>query len=69
MLRAVRLGSLAAGSAALLLCMTVWAESPRPRDLVWAIGVALLVLSLVVNRLLRREDRRHEEGSGGGRSD
>jgi len=52
-LRAVRVGSVAVGSASLLLSMTVWAEAPGPRDLGWTIGVALLVLSLIANRLLR----------------
>lgn len=56
-LRAVRLGAVVAGSVSLLLAMTVWSETPGPRDLCWAIGVALLVLSLVANRLLRRADR------------
>jgi peptidoglycan/LPS O-acetylase OafA/YrhL len=63
-LRAVRLGAVAAGSLSLLLAMTVWADAPGPRDLAWTIGVALLVLSLVANRLLRKAEAAAPDNSG-----
>jgi peptidoglycan/LPS O-acetylase OafA/YrhL len=53
-LRLVRLGALAAGSAALLLAMLAFPESPRPRDVAWSVGVALLILAVVANHLIPR---------------
>ena len=63
-LRAVRLGAVAAGSLCLLLAMTLWADTPGPRDLAWTIGVALLILSLVANRLLRKMEAAAPDKSG-----
>ena len=51
-LRVIRLGALAAGSAALLVAMLGFPDSPRPRDLAWTLGVALLVLAVVANHLI-----------------
>jgi hypothetical protein len=50
----VRLLALFAGMAALALAMIVFPDAGRPRDWTWAIGVALLVLALVANRLIAR---------------
>jgi peptidoglycan/LPS O-acetylase OafA/YrhL len=56
-LRAVRLAALAGGAAALLAAMLFLPEPSRWRDLVWSVGVALLVLAIVVNRLIVRQER------------
>jgi peptidoglycan/LPS O-acetylase OafA/YrhL len=53
-LRWVRLGALAAGSAALVLAMLAFPESARARDMAWTVGVALLILSVVANHLIPR---------------
>jgi hypothetical protein len=50
----VRLAALFAGMGALALAMVVWPQAGRARDWAWAIGVALLVLSLIANRLIAR---------------
>lgn len=52
--RWVRLAALLAGMVSLVLAMVVLQDQPRARDWAWAIGVALLVLSLVANRLIPR---------------
>jgi hypothetical protein len=53
-LKLVRLAALAGGAILLLVAMLVLPEEPRWRDLVWSVGVALLILVLVVNRLIAR---------------
>jgi peptidoglycan/LPS O-acetylase OafA/YrhL len=53
-LRLIRLAALAGGAILLLVAMLVLPEEPRWRDLVWSVGVALLILALVVNRLIAR---------------
>ena len=52
-LKIVRLVTLFAGMIALVLAMIVFPGEPRARDWAWTIGVALLVLSLVANRLVK----------------
>jgi len=52
-LRWVRLITLFAGMIALVLAMVVFPGEPKARDWAWTIGVALLVLSLVANRLVK----------------
>ena len=52
-LRIVRLVTLFAGMIALVLAMIVFPGEPRARDWAWTVGVALLILSLVANRLLK----------------
>jgi peptidoglycan/LPS O-acetylase OafA/YrhL len=56
-LKPIRLVALAGGGVLLLVAMLVLAEEPRWRDLVWSVGVALLILALVVNRLIARAER------------
>ena len=51
--RVVRLVALLAGMVALVFAMVVFKEQPHPRDWAWTIGVALLVLALVANRLVK----------------
>ena len=50
----VRVLSLLAGSVALVFAMVVFPDQRRARDWSWTVGVALLVLSLVANRLIAR---------------
>ena len=50
----VRFVALFGGMIALVLAMVVFANQRRARDWAWAIGVALLVLSLIANRLISR---------------
>jgi len=51
--RVVRLVALLAGMIALVFAMVVFKEQPHSRDWAWTIGVALLVLALVANRLVK----------------
>lgn len=53
LLVALRLVTLFAGMIALVLAMIVFPGEPRARDWAWTIGVALLILSLVANRLVK----------------
>ena len=53
LVRWVRLVTLFGGMIALVLAMLVFPGEPRARDWAWAIGVALLILSLVANRLIK----------------
>lgn len=50
----VRLLALFAGMAALALAMIAFPDTRGARDWSWTIGVALLVLALVANRLIAR---------------
>jgi len=56
-LKPIRLAALAGGGVLLLVAMLALPEEPRWRDLVWSVGVALLVLALVVNRLIARGEK------------
>ena len=51
--RWVRLVALFGGMVALVFAMVVFQNEPRSRDWAWTIGIALLVLSLVANRLVK----------------
>ena len=51
--RWVRLAALLGGMIALIFAMVVFQGEPRARDWAWTIGIALLVLSLVANRLAK----------------
>ena len=51
--RWVRLAALLGGMIALVFAMVVFQSEPHARDWAWSIGVALLVLSLVANRLVK----------------
>jgi len=53
LLRVVRIVTLFGGMIALVLAMVVFPGEPRARDWAWTIGIALLVLSLVANRLVK----------------
>ena len=53
LVRWVRLAALLGGMIALVFAMVVFQGEPRVRDWAWTIGVALLVLSLVANRLVK----------------
>ena len=48
----VRLVALFAGMGLVALAMIVFPEARGARDWSWAIGVALLVLALIANRLI-----------------
>jgi hypothetical protein len=52
-LRWVRMGALFGGMGALVLAMVVFPVETHARDAAFVIGVALLILSLVANRLLK----------------
>lgn len=67
-LKLVRLAALAGGGAALLVVMLLMPEGSRWRDVLWSVGVALLILALVANRLIARAEkaRREAEKSGSG---
>jgi hypothetical protein len=54
--RWVRLVALFGGMIALVFAMVVFGDEPRLRDWAWTIGIALLVLSLVANRLVKRAE-------------
>ena len=54
--RWVRLTALFGGMIALVFAMIVFQNEPHARDWAWTVGVALLVLCLVANRLIRRTD-------------
>jgi len=56
-LKLIRLAALAGGGVLLLVAMLVLPDEPRWRDLVWSVGVALLILVLVVNRMIARAER------------
>lgn len=56
-LKLIRLAALAGGGVLLLVAMLVLPDEPRWRDLVWSVGVALLILVLVVNRMIARAAR------------
>ena len=64
-LKRIRVASLVVGCACIVLVMLIFPDEPRPRDLLWLIGVAALIFTLVVNQLVKRADRdRGESGSG-----
>ncbi len=68
-LRAVRIAALAGGAGLLLLAMLIFPETPRRRDLLWSVGVALLILAIVTNHLVARRSRggpREGDPPGGG---
>lgn len=52
LVRWVRLFALLGGMTALVLAMVVFQEPSRARDWAWSVGIALLILSLVANRLI-----------------
>jgi hypothetical protein len=56
--RMVRLAALMTGCLALLAAMLLLPEGSRARNLAWSIGVALLALSLVANRLVAKSQNR-----------
>jgi hypothetical protein len=59
------MASLVAGSLCIVLVMLVFPESPWPRDLLWSIGVAALVFTLIVNWMLKKAA---EKGDRGGKA-
>lgn len=48
------MASLVVGSVCIVLIMLVFPEKPWPRDLLWSVGVAALVFTLIVNRMLKK---------------
>jgi peptidoglycan/LPS O-acetylase OafA/YrhL len=60
-LAVARAAALVAGSIALVAAMLLLDGQPRWRDLAWSVGVALLVLALVANRLLARQAKGEKE--------
>jgi hypothetical protein len=55
------MASLVLGAACVVLVLLIFPERPWPRDLLWSIGVASLVLTLVVNWILRKASKNSEE--------
>lgn len=55
------MASLVIGCACIVLVMLIFPEESWSRDLLWPIGVAALILTLVANHLVKRADR---EGGG-----
>lgn len=60
------MAALAAGAAALLAAMLLVPEGSRWRDVWWSVGVALLLLALVANRLIARAEKARKEAEGSG---
>jgi len=56
-LKPIRLAALAGGGVLLLVAMLLLPEEPRWRDLAWSVGVALLILVLVVNRMIAKGEK------------
>jgi hypothetical protein len=57
-LKPIRLAALAGGGLLLLVAMIALPETSRWRSLAWSVGVALLILVLVVNRMIARAEKR-----------
>jgi peptidoglycan/LPS O-acetylase OafA/YrhL len=57
-LRPIRMAALAGGAILLLVAMLLLPEGSRWRNLAWSVGVALLILALVVNRLIAKGEKR-----------